>query len=157
MVKLREDVYPTLRDSLLATRENLLDEYAEIAQKVFSRYFSSKADVIAFLNNLKDPKDAEFILNICRYYNISKNYEKSPFIKLVMILSVIDKATRHVFEYVPFEDWIASNQNMEEFQKEVEVLKLNTWESFQRLMGDFKERYYKIYGSVRNIVDFLSK
>lgn len=157
MVRLREDVYPALRDSLFATRESLLDEYVEIARKVFSQYFSSKADVIAFLNNLRDPKDAEFMLNICRYYNISKNYEKSPFIKLVMMLSVIDKATRHASEYVPFEDWITSNQNKEEFQKEVETLKLNTWESFQRLMGDFKERYYKTYGSVRNIVDFLDK
>ena len=74
MNKLRGDLYPNLKNSLLWNRERLLDEYVEIAQKVFSRYFTSKMDVITYINNFRDSKDAEFFLDICRYYNISKSY-----------------------------------------------------------------------------------
>ena len=128
MNKLRGDLYPNLKNSLLWNRERLLDEYVEIAQKVFSRYFTSKMDVITYINNFRDSKDAEFFLDICRYYNISKSYEKSPFVKLVMMISAIDKAARLRQKYVPFDEWITCEGNGEKFQEEVNILKVDNWE-----------------------------
>ena len=155
MVKIREDIFPNLKDDIFDTRANTLDSWINEALEPFQALFPTKNTFINYLNSFKKPQDAELFIRLSHFYGVSKIYEKSSYVKLIMIVSIIEKMVTKEKKYVPFKDWIFTQNKLikdhlsEEYQ--------NNIKSFKNILKILKKEYHKKYGSQRNVFIFFKK
>ena len=91
MVKLREDLFPNLQNGIFGTRRENLNLWIDDAYEPLSESFHFKDDFIIFINSIRNAEDAELFIKMCWFYNISKTVEKSSYVKLIMMISIIEK------------------------------------------------------------------
>lgn len=71
-MKIREDIY--LEIIGYESLQKFLQGQANMAFSVFKGLFSSKDEIIQYLENLKEPKIARLFLEIGKYYHFVKTY-----------------------------------------------------------------------------------
>lgn len=152
VISIREDIFPDL-DGIFDSRNILLKRWVDASYDGMKDQFSSLDDFIIFLNNIKNKKDAEQFLRLCRFYNSSKNYVEYSFTKLIMMLSVIESIISSDKKYLPFKDWILGQDDL--IESRLTDIKKRDIKEFKRVIQDFKEIYHSEYGSTRNVIDFF--
>ena len=116
-MEIRNDIYPKLQDTYFWKRDEHIKRLIAIAHDVLEIFFVSPEEVIEYLNGFHQPKDAESFLNLCAFYNISKNHTDHDFLKFVMTISIIERMATQ--KYISFYDWIIMKSNQESYFKGV--------------------------------------
>lgn len=141
----------------LTTREKTIETWVDEAYSAITTLFPSKKDFIKYLNLLKDPKDAEILIRICQYYLVAKEYQPSSFVKLIMIISAIERLQNREKKYQEFYNWIDSKTVISKVRKELSGLDKFDIKDFRKIIREIKKDYSELYGSQRNVIDFLEK
>lgn len=171
---IREDIYPKIRDS--PEKQKYLNALAEIALESYGNsFFQSKEDVIEYLNNFDSPEIAELFLEVGQYYQYSKYYYcpncfpiqridlcpecKSPMeipahLVLIMLLSIIERLSLGLREYMSFFDWIAKDEIVEKHQK---LLESGNVKNCKELVHSLRENWRQDYGSIAHVRLFFQK
>jgi hypothetical protein len=176
MKKVKEDIFPDLQGA-----EGLQDILQGLANRVFEAFsamFSSKDDVIQYINDFKEPKIAKLFLDIADYYYHAKFYYcpkcfpptrldkcpscENPFempahIVLVMVISLMEKLSRGLSEYIDFYNWISPQKINSIYHSMVQSGKLQSGEieNVGKLISSLKDEWRVNFGSSTKITDFF--
>jgi hypothetical protein len=152
MTEVRKDIFPRMAP-LFKTKEATLSEYASDAFEAMSSIFQTKEQITEYINSLDSPETAELFLKICRFYIISKKYQEASYIKLIMMISAIERLISKDRAYVEFYEWIMKQDK----KIEVELAKeaIQNKEDFKKIVKGLTEQYFEIFSSRRNIIDFF--
>lgn len=104
-MEIRKDVFPNF-NPIFGSKDDYLKRNIQMAYEAFKAVFSSTNEVIELVNRIEDVRKAEIFLRLSRYYNISKNYAGHDFLKVIMIISLIEKLTALEDPFVDFKDWV---------------------------------------------------
>jgi len=153
--KIRNDIYPRLVDTPLWTREGHIDVLINECYKAMEQKLGKKSDFINYLNKIERPEDAELLIDVLSFYNKAKNYAEDTFIKVIMMISCIEKIAveKHMF----FQDWLLKYEPV--VKERVEKILIGTHDlhnDFKKLVSELKDEYNKEYGSSRKVRTFLS-
>src|SRR3989304_8873943 len=80
------------------------------AQRGLRSVFGSLKEFIGYLNDLAKPEDAELLVEVGQFYLTSKRYVKLSFIKMVMILSIVERLMANS-EFMEFYEWLTMKNN----------------------------------------------
>jgi hypothetical protein len=80
-------------------KDKTIERWMDVAFEAFNSIFSSKEDFIKYMNSLKNPRDAELFLRIGGFYLIAKKYQRESYVKLIMIISIIEKIANKEKEF----------------------------------------------------------
>ncbi len=152
---IRADIYPNLRDTLLWRRDERLNKYLDEARSALSRFFHSREEIIEYVNGLPNREDAELFLDVCGFYNIAKNYARLPFLKFIMIISVMERLC--VRKYRLFIDWLRMKENQELVEKELESFENRKLESFKEIIKRLNAQYLEIFSLRKKLFEFIWK
>lgn len=174
-MKIREDIFPKIE------AQDILQGLANLAFQSFRGLFSSKDDVIQYINSFENPKIALLFLEVGEYYYFAKfyycpncfpskkiencSYCKKPFempayIVLIMIISIMEqlsameRQSRRFNEYMDFFDWTGKKEIITGYQANVESGKI---EDFGEFVSTLREDWRRDYGSVTKITEFFEK
>jgi hypothetical protein len=152
MQEIRKDIFPRMKP-LFQRREAVIEDYINEAFEAVSSLFPTREDVIEYINSLDSPETAELFIRICQYYLISKKYQTSSYVKLIMIISAIERLISKDRKYEEFYQWIIKQDNIieAELKKTENVNKA----IFKKIVETLAEEYFKIFSSRRNIIDFF--
>jgi hypothetical protein len=152
LAEIRTDIFPRMVP-LFETREQVLTVYIDETYDALSSLFPSKDELIEYINSLDNHETAELFIRISRFYLISKRYQPTSYVKLIMIISAIERTVSKDKKYQEFSFWIEKQKTKikEDLQKSQ---KLNE-ETFLKVMRALREDYFKTYGSARNVIDFF--
>jgi hypothetical protein len=119
--ELRNDIFPKMT-SFFQPREAIISSYIDEAFEALPSLFRTEQDIIEYINSLNTFESAELFLHICSYYLVSKKYQSASYVKLIMIISSIEKLVSKDKDFQEFHVWI-QNQD-EKIQIELEKMKL---------------------------------
>jgi len=155
MVELRRDIFPNLKDDVFSTRNETLKIWIHEVFESFKGMFSSTEELINYLNSFSNPLNVELFIRLSQFYGISKIYQESPYVKLIMMVSIIEKLTNKEKKYIPFKDWIFTQDN--KIEKLIHKISVTNIQTFKKIVQSLKNDYHKDYGSQRNVVNFFDK
>lgn len=145
---IRTDIYP------LPEAQKYLQALTSRTQEAFPKLFSSTDDVIAYVNNFKNPKIAGLFLDVGNCYD--STFNEPPFMVLINFISVMEKlasAESSGFEgWVDFLDWVNRRDVDAEY---TQVLRKGKFRDFSALMDSLKGRWSKEFADVTKTVNFL--
>ncbi|MEN3016305.1 MAG: hypothetical protein ABC585_00210 [Candidatus Methanosuratincola petrocarbonis] len=136
-------------------KEKTIEGWADKAFEAFSSLFSSKEDFIKYVNSLKNPRDAELFLQTGNFYLVAKKYQHESYVKLIMIISIIEKIANKEKEFQEFYEWIESQDaKINEFLSESKTMDANV---FKEIIIKLRDNYFQEFGSRRNVLAFFKK
>jgi hypothetical protein len=137
----------------LQARDQLISATVDEALEAVPSLFSSKEEFIKYVNSLDNHQTAELFLRICRFYRIAKKYQPTSYVKLIMIISAIERVIYKDKPYEEFHNWIMK----QDAKIEAELRKVEKADKYDvvHIIGILKEDYFKIFSSRRNIFDFF--
>ena len=171
-MKVKEDIFPELKGA--KGLQDYLQRLAGMTLEAFAGKFSSKEEVIQLINNLK-PDVARLFLDISEYYYNMKVYycpncfppkklDKCPFcgnpfempahIVLIMVISIMEKLSRGLYDYVEFFDWVGQKAIKSSYQSK---LQLGEIKNVGELIDNLKDDWRKDFGSGTKITDFFKE
>jgi len=154
MVELRNDLFSEMI-GLFEPKERTIRMWVDEAFEAFKSLFSSNDDFIKYINSIKNPKDAELLIKIGGFYLVAKKYQKESFIKLIMIVSVVEKIANKEMEFQEFYDWIEDQDNqIKELLSKAKTIDTN---GFKEIIRVLKENYFQEFGSRRNVFAFFKE
>ena len=153
MSGIRNDLFPRMT-VFQESKKQVMGRYVDEAFEAVGNLFSSKQDFINYLNSIKDRGDAELFIRICHFYRIAKKYQSRSYVKLIMIISAIERLVNKENEYQEFYNWIESQDEL--ILKELCVKEKIDVKNFKKIIRALKEDYFKIFGSQRNVLKFLT-
>lgn len=86
-------------------REQLINSSMKLIKELVPNFNLKKTSLIS-LTRLVDTETAELFIRICKFYFISKRYQPTSYVKLIMILSSIEKTISKEREWEEFHSWI---------------------------------------------------
>jgi hypothetical protein len=134
-------------------KEKIVENWAEEAFEALNSVFSSKEDFINYLNSLKNPRYAELLIQMGPFYLVANKYQQASYVKLIMILSIIEKLQNREKEFQEFYDWI-EDQDVKVNQL-LSTLKTIDVDRFKEIIRGLKDDYFQEFGSRRNVFAFL--
>jgi hypothetical protein len=145
---IRKDIYP------ISEAQKLLQALTSRTQEAFLQFFPTVDDVIAYVNNFKNPKIAGLFLDVGNYYNCT--FETPPFTTLTMFISVMEKLasveSSGAEGWVDFLDWVNRKDVDAEY---TQVLRKGKFRDFSALMDSLKGRWSKEFADVTKTINFL--
>lgn len=178
MAEIRSDIFPNMlpyigdkdrlfeifnvpKESQQAFIENYTKGYRQEQLKKFisesylgiSSQFKSEKDFIDYLNSLIDAETAELFIRICKFYFVSKKYQPTSYVKLIMMLSIIENTISKESEWKEFHSWIFNQRSV--IQSSLDKAEKIDQKAFLKIIQELKEQYFKEYGSQRNVVEFF--
>ncbi|MDI6799002.1 MAG: hypothetical protein QMD12_03375 [Candidatus Aenigmarchaeota archaeon] len=148
---IRDDIFPNLQDTLLWRRNEEIKKYLEETQKCLERFFSSLANLIEYVNGFDRPEDVELLIEICRFYNIVKNFAQHPFLKFIMMISIFERLSCD--KYLSFHDWLVVRQNRETLENKIS--EIVDYDSLIAVLNTWYKDYINVYGLKRNLLVFF--
>jgi hypothetical protein len=134
-------------------KDKTIERWADVAFEAFNSIFSSKEEFIKYVNSLKNPRDAELFLHIGDFYLIAKKYQRESYVKLIMIVSIVEKIANKEKEFQEFYEWIESQDDkISELLSESKIIDVNM---FKDIIRELKEKYFQEFGSRRNVFAFF--
>jgi len=168
--KIRDDIYP---DAIGPERNQIIDFWLNLVYQSFQDIFSSKEEMIDYINNLESPDYAELFLETGKLYYRAKYYhcpncwrkietcpqcnrdiEVRSFTVLTMIISIMEKLSRGVIDYLPFDQWSSKKEITQKYQEEMDSDNIS---NVKDLIEAMKREYYSLFGSITNVTDFFTK
>jgi hypothetical protein len=138
---------------LFETRDKALEDYVNETYEAVSSLFSSKDELIKYINSLDTPETAELFIKICGFYLISKKYQPLSYVKLIMILSAIERTVSKDKKYQEFSFWI--DKQIPKIKAELQKCEIINEKTYLQILRKLREDYFKIYGSSRNVIEFF--
>jgi hypothetical protein len=136
------------------SKEKEIESWVDEACIALSSLFKTREDFVDYLNSFENPKDAELLLRVCQFYFVSKKHQPQSYVKLIMIISAIEKLANKEKEFQEFCDWIQGRK------KEIEALlpksEIVDVTRFMGIINTLEETYFQEFGSRRNVYDFLN-
>ena len=118
--------------------------------------FSSEEEFIGYVNSMKDPKDAELFLDLCEFYSTFKELKGYPYIKLIAIISIIDKLNARKVKFKPFKDWVLSKEGGNYIKEYLSKVSVNDEvKKFKEVFKKLREKHGEIFGSQRSVIKFF--
>lgn len=155
MVRIRDDIYPNLTDTLLWQRDEVIRNFLDEATSALGRFFGTQDELIKYINGFVRREDAETFLDVCRFFNIAKNYACHPFLEFIMMISVVENLG--VPRYLLFFDWLVTKENKKIVESELNLDKNKSYDSFLALMKKLNEKYLETFGLRRSLLNFFDK
>jgi len=170
-MKVREDIFPNASDKI----QDILQGLAYLAFQTFGDFFSSKDDVIKYINKFENPKIALLFLEVGEFYHSAKFYYcpncfppkriescpecKNPFempahIVLIMMTSISERLSLGLKNFIDFFDWVCKKEIVCDYQIMLETEKIK---GYEELVHSLRERWRQEYGSVTKVTDFFNK
>lgn len=147
---IRTDIYP------IAEAQKYLQALTSRTQEAFPKTFPTTDDVIAYVNNFKNPKIAGLFLDVGNYYNTT--LEAPPFTVLLAFVSVMEKLasmeSSGVGDWVDFLDWVNRKDVDAEYKG---VLRKGNFRDFSALMDSLKGRWSKEFADMTKTTNFLKE
>ncbi len=144
---LRTDIYP------LPEAQKHLEALTIRTQEALPTLFPKIDDLVAYVNNFKNPKIAGLFLEIGNYYHAAK---QPPFTTIIMTLTVFEKLsaveTSGVADWVDFHDWVSRKDVDTEYRQ---VLRKGLFRDFTALMDSLKGKWSKEFGGTTKVTNFL--
>lgn len=149
--------------------------WALITYESLKDLFSSKDDVIRYINNFEDPKRTEQFLEAAKFYHFAKSYycpncfpskrieicpncekpfEMPAYIVLIMIVSIMERLSLGLAEFTDFFDWVNKREIVRHYQNMLESRKIKR---YKELIHSLRERWNQEYGSVTKVTEFLNE
>jgi arsenate reductase-like glutaredoxin family protein len=154
MVEIRNDLFPNMGE-FFEPKNNVIEVWVNETFEAFSSLFPSKEDFVAYLNSFKDPKDAELLIKIGGFYFITKRYHSQSYIKLIMIISLMEKLVDRESKFQEFNEWLESQDNkISELLSNAKTIDAN---KFKQIIRTLREEYSRQFGSQRNVLNFFRK
>jgi hypothetical protein len=136
-------------------KERTIKMWADEAFEALKSQFSSNDDFIKYINSLKDPKDAELLIKIGGFYLVAKKYQKDSYVKLIMMISIVEKIANKGKEFQEFYDWVEDqDKQIVELLSKAKIIDANRFKEIIRVL---KENYFKEFGSRRNVLAFFKE
>jgi hypothetical protein len=153
MTKIRKDIFPRM-SSLLGSREKAVNAWVNEAFGAISAQFNSRDHFVEYINSLKDPETAELFVRICQFYRIAKEYQPKSYVKLIMVISAVERLMSREKQYEEFCFWIEKQES--KIAKKLSAVGSINEKDFMKIIRFLRDEiYFKIYGSQRNVVDFF--
>lgn len=134
-------------------REHVLEKYIDEVYEALNGLFPSKNELIHYVNSLDTSETAELFIKISRFYLISKKYQPTSYVKLIMIISAIERTINKDKKYQEFYFWIESQ--VSRIKEEIEKAGRIDEKSYLSILKTLREDYFRMYGSQRNVLDFF--
>jgi hypothetical protein len=145
---IRNDIYP------LPEAQKYLQTLTGKTQEAFPKIFTTTDDVIAYVNNFKNPKIAGLFLDVGNYYE--STLETPPFTMLTMFMSIMEKLasveSSSAGDWVDFFEWVNRKDVDAEYKQ---VLRKGNFRDFSALMDSLKGRWSKEFADVTKTTNFL--
>ena len=155
MLRIRGDIYPNLKDTLLWQRDDVIKDFLNEANSALGRFFSTQDELIKYINGFVRREDAELFLDVCRFFNIAKNYACHPFLEFIMMISVVENFG--VPRYLSFFDWLVTKENKKIIESEFNLDKNKGYDSFLASMKKLNEKYLETFGLRRSLLSFFDE
>lgn len=152
MLEIRIDIFPRYVP-LFFTRQEFLEDYINDVYKALSATFPTRDDLIRYINSLDKPETAEFFIKISRYYLISKKHQPLSYVKLIMIISAIEKTISKDKKYQEFSFWI--EKQTPKIKEELQKIERIDETTYLDILETLREDYFRLFGSGRNVIDFF--
>jgi hypothetical protein len=131
--------------------ESLVDE----AFEALGSLFSSKEEFINYLNSFKNPKNVELLIDVTKFYLIAKKYHPQSYIKLIMMISVMEKLVNQYKKFQEFYEWIEDQDDrIKELLSSAKTIDVD---AFKNIIRKLKNEYFQCFGSRRNVTTFFEK
>ena len=169
-VRIREDIYPSFAEP---ARSRVINGYISIAYNSISELFDSRNDMIEYINKLENPGIAELFLEVGRFYQSAKYYscpncwekikrcsscgrvfEMPSFIVLTIIISIMEKLSRNLIDYIDFKDWASKREIKRRYQEKINSEEIST---VTDLIEEMKAEYHENYGSTTKVTQFFNE
>jgi hypothetical protein len=150
--KIRNDIFPFADKT---SRPYIIDERIKIIQSIFSSTFSNEIEVIKFINDLSDPKDAELLIEISAYLFVLKENATESFkpIRLIGLFSIFEKISGP--EWQAYSNWINKKDN-HELEKTINEFKESENLDYLYLIKDAYDKYNENYGAIKRVKNFVN-
>lgn len=155
MLRIRDDIYPNLKDTFLWQRDEVIKGFLNEANSALGRFFSTHDELIKYINAFLRREDAELFLDVCRFFNIAKNYACHPFLEFIMMISVVENLG--IPRYLSFFDWLVTKENKKIIESEFNLSKNKSYDSFVASMERLNEKYLETFGLRRSLLSFFDK
>ena len=178
MKKIRNDIFPNI-SPYIGEKEELFkilnapkEAEEEFLKQYISRYrgakikefmdevysamdsqFSSKKELVDYINAMNDAETAELFIRICKFYFISKKFQPTSYVKLIMMFSIIEKTISKEKEYEEFHSWIFNQRSL--IQEGLDNAEKKDKKTFLKIIEKLKDEYFKQFGSQRNVLEFF--
>ena len=150
---MRNDLFPKMIGFFLESKEKIIERWVDEAFSALVSLFPAKEDFIVYINSIKDPKDAELLIRLSQFYLIAKKYQQESYVKLIMVVSAIEKIANKEKGFQEFYHWIEGQDSkigeLLSRMKNIDVSK------FKEIIRTLRESYFQEYGSRRNVSTFF--
>ena len=111
IIHIRNDLFPGVEKIF---QKYIIDARIEIIQSIFSSTFKDNNEVIDFINNLSDQKDAELLIETAAFlyvlkFNVNETFKS---VWLIGLFSVFEKLNGP--DWQDYTNWINKKNNSEE-------------------------------------------
>jgi hypothetical protein len=154
LIKLRNDLFPNMVE-FFEPKEKTVESWADEAFEALNSVFPSKEVFIEYVNSLKNPRDAELLIHIGQFYLVTKKYQQASYVKLIMIISIIERLQNRDKEFQEFYDWIEGQDA--KINELLLILKAIDVDGFKEIIRKLKDDYFLEFGSRRNVFAFLKE
>jgi hypothetical protein len=174
MSKIREDIFPEIEG--YDNTQSFLQRLAEMTFQALDGLFSSKDEVVQYINNFCNAEIAKEFLEITEFYYSAKfyycpncfppkridecphckqNFEMPAYIVLIMIVSIMERLSRCLDDYVDFFEWTDKKEVIDKFQTKLDLS--GEKKEAQEFISNLREEWRRNYGSVTKITEFFDK
>lgn len=168
-MKVREDIFPEADKTKI---QNILQGLAHMTFQSFDSLFSSKDDIIRYINNFEDPNIARQFLEVGEFYHFAKFYycpsflckrietcpncgkpfEMPAFIVFIMLVSIMERLSLGLKKFTDFYGWVGKKKIISDYQK---MLDSGEIKEYEELAHSLRERWDQEYGSATKVTEFL--
>ena len=152
LTDIRNDIFPRMIP-FLTSRDKTISAYIDEAFEAVPSLFSSKEKFIEYVNSLDTYQTAELFIKICKFFLIAKKYQPTSYVKLIMVISAIERVIYKDRRYEEFHNWIEGQDA--KIEEELQKVEKADKRDFVHIIRILKEEYFKAYSSRRNINDFF--
>lgn len=153
-MEVRNDIYPKLEDTPWESRGDAIQTRINESFNVIKNIFRNKDDFIDYINKIESAKYAELFIDILNFYDVAKNSVKYIFVKIIMIISCIEKLSNE--KHISFDDWLLRYDKTVGDEVEKNINDVDDLEQkFKNTIKSLKIKYE--YGSSRKVREFLLK
>jgi len=173
-MKIREDIFHEIEG--YEKTQDIVQGLANLAFQALSGLFSSRDEVIQYINNFENPKIARLFLEIGEFYYFTKFYycpkcfppkriEKCPYCKstfempayavLIMVISIMERLSRGLKEYEEFHKWTGRKDiiksHLTKFKLPLGVREI------RKFVSTLREDWRRDYGSRTKTTEFFKE
>jgi len=153
IIHIRNDLFPGVEKIF---QKYIIDARIEIIQSIFSSTFKDNNEVIDFINNLSDQKDAELLIETAAFlyvlkFNVNETFKS---VWLIGLFSVFEKLNGP--DWQDYTNWI-NKKNNSDINKIISKFKEIENSDYLNFLKKVNNKYLEKYGAIKRVRDFTNK